>query len=51
MVEMMLDFMLGPLRGITDVYVEYQIYFNTLIVGFALYKILFSKKNAEKTAE
>lgn len=51
MAEAMLDFMLGPLRGITDFYVEYQIYFNTLIVGLALYKILFSKKKTQKSAE
>ncbi|UJL47400.1 hypothetical protein KFZ58_05805 [Virgibacillus sp. NKC19-16] len=44
MVETMIDFMLGPFTAISDFYFEYQIIFNTLIVGFALYKIIFNKK-------
>ncbi|SDQ16426.1 hypothetical protein SAMN05216232_0876 [Virgibacillus subterraneus] len=50
MVDAMLEVMLGPLRGISDFYLDYQIYFNTIIVGFALYKILSSKKKTEETA-
>nr|WP_237049294.1 hypothetical protein [Lentibacillus amyloliquefaciens] len=49
MVDAMLEFMLGPLRGISDFYLDYQIYFNTVIVGFALYKILFNKKKAQES--
>ena len=41
---MLLDFMLGPFRAIGDFYFEYQVTFNTLIVGFALYKIISNKK-------
>lgn len=37
--------MLGPFEVIGDFYFEYQIIFNTLVVGFALYKIGFSKKS------
>ncbi|WP_163972141.1 hypothetical protein [Oceanobacillus halotolerans] len=47
MVDMLLEFMLGPMRGITDFYVENQMIFNSLIVGFTLYKIIFSKKKTE----
>ncbi|MBM7600119.1 hypothetical protein JOC34_002510 [Virgibacillus halotolerans] len=44
MVNTLLDFMLGPMRAIGDFYFEYQMIFNSLIVGFALYKLIFSKK-------
>nr|WP_245975344.1 hypothetical protein [Oceanobacillus chungangensis] len=44
MVDALLDFMLGPMRGISDFYFEYQLIFNSLIVGFAAYKLYFSKK-------
>ncbi|SFB00199.1 hypothetical protein SAMN04488072_10557 [Lentibacillus halodurans] len=50
MVDAMLEFMLGPLRGISDFYLDYQLYFNTIIVGFALYKILFSQKKTQESA-
>ncbi|SDC68621.1 hypothetical protein SAMN04488112_11369 [Melghirimyces thermohalophilus] len=43
MVNTFLDFILGPFRAISDFYFEYQLIFNTLIVGFALYKLIFSK--------
>lgn len=49
MVDAILEFMLGPLRGISDFYLDYQIYFNTVIVGFALYKILFNKKQEQES--
>lgn len=44
MINTLLDFMLGPLRAIGDFYFEYQMIFNSLIVGFALYKLIFSNK-------
>lgn len=43
MVDALLDFMLGPLRGISTFYFEYQAFFNPIIVGVAAWK-LFSKK-------
>ncbi|GGN59020.1 MULTISPECIES: hypothetical protein [Oceanobacillus] len=45
MVETMLDFMLGPMRGISHFYFEHQMLFNMIIVGLALYKLFFTKKN------
>ncbi|CAH0345451.1 hypothetical protein [Bacillus sp. CECT 9360] len=49
MVETFLDFMLGSLRGISQFYFEYQVIFNSIIVGIAAYKLIFSKKsNAKK---
>ncbi len=48
MVDTLLDFMLGPLRGISEFYFEYQLIFNTIIVGFAAYKLFFSKKKEVK---
>ncbi|MCM3762504.1 hypothetical protein M3212_17175 [Alkalihalobacillus oceani] len=50
MVELMLDFMLGPLRGLVSFYVDYQMIFNSLIVGFALYSVL-AKPKMKKTSE
>ncbi|SET54029.1 hypothetical protein SAMN05421676_105233 [Salinibacillus kushneri] len=44
MVDALLDFMLGPLRAITDFYVEHQFILSSIIVGFAVYKIYFSKR-------
>lgn len=35
MVEHLLDFMLGPLRGLGRFYFEHQLIFNTLIVAVA----------------
>ncbi|WP_200816552.1 hypothetical protein [Halobacillus sp. Marseille-P3879] len=49
MVEALLDFMLGPMRGIGDFYFEYQAIFNTLIVGAAIYKIYLRNKKAQET--
>lgn len=42
-----LDFMLGPMRAIGKFYFEHQAILNTIVVGFALYKIIFSKKNTK----
>lgn len=50
MVDALLDFMLGPLRGISQFYFEHQAIFNTVIVGAAVYKI-FSKKNRDSKEE
>lgn len=44
MVDAFLDFMLGPMRGIGRFYFENQAILNTIVVGFALYKIVTSKK-------
>lgn len=47
--EGLLDFMLGPMRGIGKFYFENQAILNTIVVGVALYKlILHKKKNTEK---
>lgn len=48
MVDGLLDFMLGPMRGISAFYFEHQLIFNSLIVGFAAYKLYFSKKKEKK---
>nr|BAA75342.1 unnamed protein product [Halalkalibacterium halodurans] len=39
MTEMMLEFMLGPLRAISAFYFDYQLIFNTIIISFALFNI------------
>jgi len=44
MTDTFLEFMLGPFRSIADFYFEYQMTFNTIIVGLALYKLVFNKK-------
>ncbi|MGE6717566.1 hypothetical protein ACQKGD_09345 [Peribacillus frigoritolerans] len=44
MANVLLDFMLGPLRGISEFYFEHQLIFNTIVIGFAAYKLFFSKK-------
>lgn len=43
-----LDFMLGPMRSIGSFYFENQVVLNTVIVGFALYKLISKKKKARK---
>ncbi|MCG1009730.1 hypothetical protein J4760_06825 [Salinicoccus sp. ID82-1] len=44
MVDVMLEFMLGPMRNIGDFYFENQMIFNPIIIGAALISILFGKK-------
>ncbi|WP_179106528.1 hypothetical protein [Terribacillus halophilus] len=44
MVEMMLDFMLGPLRGISAFYINHQMIFNGVIIGGVFLKIFMKKK-------
>ncbi|WP_173915503.1 hypothetical protein [Halobacillus sp. Marseille-Q1614] len=46
MVDAMLDFMLGPMRGIGTFYFEHQMIFNTLIVGIAIYKLSGKKRTS-----
>ncbi|UOR11415.1 hypothetical protein [Halobacillus amylolyticus] len=50
MTDALLDFMLGPMRVIGDVYYEYQVIFNTLVVGFALYKMIFRGKKTQQSS-
>ncbi|WP_339282892.1 hypothetical protein [Oceanobacillus sp. FSL K6-3682] len=45
MVDMFLDFMLGPMRGISQFYFEYQLIFNSIIVGIAGYFLVKKEKN------
>ncbi|WP_373895457.1 hypothetical protein [Virgibacillus sp. CBA3643] len=47
MADMLLEFMLGPFRAISDFYFEYQAIFNTIVLGFALYKVISSRKKTE----
>lgn len=46
MTEILLDFMLGPLRSITDFYFENQMIFNAVVIFFALYKLFVKKRRA-----
>lgn len=48
MMDMFLEFMLGPFRAVANFYFENQMILNTIIVGFALYKLLFNKKKVAK---
>ncbi|MCP3027977.1 hypothetical protein [Halobacillus sp. A5] len=50
MVDLFLDFMLGPMRGIGDFYFEYQSIFNTVVVGAAVIKIFQREKKSQETA-
>lgn len=47
----MLEFMLGPMRGISDFYFEYQMIFNPIIVGIALIKIFTHRRKHKTTTE
>lgn len=49
MVDAMLEFMLGPMRGIGDFYFEYQAIFNPIVVGLALFKVI-SLNRKQKTS-
>ncbi len=40
MVHAFLEFMLGPMQSIGDVYFENQLIFNSLIVGSACWKLM-----------
>lgn len=48
MTDAFLDFMLGPMRSIGSFYFENQVILNTIIVGFALYKIISKRKKDQK---
>lgn len=44
MVDVMLEFMLGPMRNIGTFYFEHQVIFNPIIIGAALISILSGRK-------
>ncbi|UOQ45528.1 hypothetical protein MUN89_06175 [Halobacillus salinarum] len=44
MVDALLDFMLGPMRGIGDFYFEHQMIFNPIVIAIAAGKMFFSRK-------
>ncbi|MBM2659069.1 hypothetical protein [Staphylococcus pseudoxylosus] len=49
MVELMLDFMLGPLRNITDLYMNNLLYANTIvIVGYFVVKFFKKRKTTSE---
>lgn len=49
MVDMFLDFMLGPMRGISQFYFEYQLIFNSIIVGIAGYFLVKNRKKSNQS--
>ncbi len=51
MMDVFLDFMLGPMRSIGSFYFENQVILNTLIVGFALYKLILTRKNMHRATQ
>ena len=53
MVDAMLEFMLGPMRSIGSFYFDYQMIFNPIIIGLALFKIVTrkNKKSGEHLKE
>lgn len=49
MIELMLDFMLGPLRNITDLYMNNLLYANTIvIVGYFVTKFYKKRKTTSE---
>ncbi|GAB3056974.1 hypothetical protein ACFOU0_02940 [Salinicoccus sesuvii] len=51
MVDVMLEFMLGPMRNIGTFYFEHQVIFNPIIIGAALISMFFGrKKNTNQNA-
>ncbi len=49
MVEVLLEFMLGPIRGIGDFYFEYQMIFNPIVILAALSRMWLTRKNNQQT--
>ncbi|MCD8888737.1 hypothetical protein K2V59_04215 [Staphylococcus arlettae] len=47
MVEVMLDFMIGPMRQLTDVYMEHQLICNTAVIA-SYFAAIFVKKQRVK---
>ncbi|WP_165769012.1 hypothetical protein [Virgibacillus profundi] len=47
MTETLLDFMIGPFRVISDFYFENQLILNTIVIGFALFQVIFKKKKTQ----
>lgn len=48
MVEVMLDFMLGPMRQLTDVYMEHQLICNTAVIVSYLGAIFVRKQKVRE---
>jgi len=49
MVDVFLDIMLGPLRVISKFYMEYQVIFNPIIVGLAVWQLFINKRKQQKS--
>lgn len=49
MIDIFLDFMLGPMRGISQFYFEYQLIFNSMIVGAAIYFLMKKRKKSNQS--
>ncbi|MGP4075979.1 hypothetical protein [Halobacillus sp. K22] len=48
MVDVLLDFMLGPFRGIGEFYYEHQMIFNPIVILAAFGKMWVAKKNRQE---
>lgn len=48
MVEVMLDFMLGPMRQLTDLYMEHQLICNTAVIASYLAAIFVKKQKVRE---
>lgn len=51
MVDAFLEFMLGPMRSIGDVYFENQMIFNSIIVGGACLKIMNKRSSGSEPVD
>ncbi|WP_164908484.1 hypothetical protein [Halobacillus litoralis] len=51
MVDIFLEFMLGPMRAIGEFYFEHQMVFNSVVIGAALYKLASGNKREGKETE
>ncbi|MFP7171414.1 hypothetical protein [Terribacillus sp. 7520-G] len=47
MTEMMLDFMLGPMRAVSAFYFEHQLIFNGIIIGGVSWKLFTGRKSKQ----
>jgi hypothetical protein len=45
MMDTFLDFMIGPFRSVSSFYFEYQVIFNTILIGAVLLKLTTKKKD------
>lgn len=48
MVEVMLEFMLGPMRQLTDLYMEHQLICNTAVIASYLAAIFVKKQKVRE---